>query len=593
MSSLTVAWEYLTGCVVATDPTARKRVEWPPHPARVFMAMAAAWFETAPVSSSTEAERGDYQAEGDALRWLEALEEPELWLSPAEAANERSAVTTYVPVNDKAGPAAAALQCAPAMTRSKQPRTFPSLYVGNTPCALHWADADGLGAHREALARVCAKVTRIGHSSSLVRMWLADSQEHTAVCGLERWQPGDMMARFHARRFSSGLLDSLPSQTQISRIETFAELFWRIKDARRAVEEARASSDSAAKRAASQRLKDARQSYEKNFGQPFRESASPPPRLRPKIGLWTGYRRADTGRAPAAVAHSLFDTELLVLTQTAGPQLPVASTLAVGKALRDLIMSRSGIQPVPAWISGHRADGSPDDHAAGHLAILPQPFVGREHADGHLLGMALAFPQGVGRNERGGVLGPLLVDEYGEPRDVTLTLGALGVWTLRKRNWSEPRVALQPETWTAHPGGTLAWASVTPVVLDRFPKADRSDPRQRMAWEQEVRAIVAEACTRIDLPRPIHIDIDTTSWQLGAPRAVTKRRRLRGASTSGARAGAALGDGFPDYPLKGTRAPRPQIHVFLQFAEPVCGPIVLGAGRYRGYGLLKPWEAPR
>ncbi len=48
MPALTIGWEYLTGYAVATDPNTRERAEWPPHPARVFMAMAAAWFETAP-----------------------------------------------------------------------------------------------------------------------------------------------------------------------------------------------------------------------------------------------------------------------------------------------------------------------------------------------------------------------------------------------------------------------------------------------------------------------------------------------------------------------------------------------------------------
>ena len=36
---------YLTGYAVATD-LAQRRAEWPPHPARIFMAMAAAHFET-------------------------------------------------------------------------------------------------------------------------------------------------------------------------------------------------------------------------------------------------------------------------------------------------------------------------------------------------------------------------------------------------------------------------------------------------------------------------------------------------------------------------------------------------------------------
>lgn len=588
MPSLTIAWEYLTGAAVATDPASRERAEWPPHPARVFMAMAAAWFETEPTEAAGEVEVREHEAQGDALRWLESLEEPELWLPPPDAANERSLVTVYVPVNDRAGPSTATLQSVPALTRTKQARGFPQVHVGEQLCALHWGEADGLEAHREALARVCAKVTRIGHSSSLVRVWVADLDGELDLARLERWEPTEGVPTTYCRRIAAGLLDSLRAQTQISRIERFAELVWRIEDAQRAVNEAKGSNDADAERAARQFLKHAKTAYQETFGEPFRKSATPPPRLRPKIGLWTGYRRVDDSEAGRNVARTHFDTDLLVLTNVSGPRLPLAATLSASEALRAVILKRSGTQPAPPWVSGHNPDGAPHDEVGGHLAILPLPFVGSGHADGHLLGMALAFPRDVERDERGRVLGPLLLDRLGQSEEITLTLGRLGVWGLRRCDWSEARLALKPETWTAHPSGSITWASVTPVVLDRFPKNERGDPHQRTAWESEVRAIIADACVRVGLPYPIHIDIGTTSWHVGSPRAVTRRRHLRGATATNERKDTPSGNGFPAYPPRETKAPRPQVHVFLQFAEPVCGPVLLGAGRYRGYGLLKP-----
>jgi CRISPR-associated protein Csb2 len=245
-------------------------------------------------------------------------------------------------------------------------------------------------------------------------------------------------------------------------------------------------------------------------------------------------------------------------------------------------MSRSGIQPVPQWVSGHQPDGSVSDDESGHLACIPLPFAGHEHADGHLLGVGLVFPRALNRQERGRVLGPLLMTSDGQPCEVELKFGRLGLWTVKRRDWAERRQTLQPETWTAHPTGARTWASVTPVVLDRFPKADRT--KDRMAWTDEVVAIIAGACTRIGLPRPVGIDIDTTCWHGGGPRAVGKRRPLRGSVGTGA----SLGDGFPFYPPKGAKASRPQVHVWLEFAQPVVGPILLGAGRYQGYGLCKP-----
>ena len=43
---LVVGIRYLNGWVMATHPTNREVAEWPPHPDRVFMALAAAHFET-------------------------------------------------------------------------------------------------------------------------------------------------------------------------------------------------------------------------------------------------------------------------------------------------------------------------------------------------------------------------------------------------------------------------------------------------------------------------------------------------------------------------------------------------------------------
>jgi len=104
--------------------------------------------------------------------------------------------------------------------------------------------------------------------------------------------------------------------------------------------------------------------------------------------------------------------------------------------------------------------------------------------------------------------------------------------------------------------------------LDRFPKTDRE--KDRAGWHEEVCEIVAKSCENIGLPEPIEIDIDKTSWHLGAPRA---------------RPG---GGGFPLIPDRSGSPSRYQVHVWLRFERPVIGPVLIGAGRYRGYGLCKP-----
>jgi CRISPR-associated protein Csb2 len=566
MSSLTIEWEYLTGYAVATDPSSRDRAEWPPHPGRVFLALAAAWFETEPLTAGDDGHAG-WEAEGDALRWLETLGDPELCLPIVEPQFARSNVTVYVPVNDKAGPSSATLQSAPPLTRSKQARTFPRVWVGHEPCSMHWPQAGGADEHLDALDGLCRKVTRIGHTSSLVRMWLTNKVPELDQ-STSAWVPDEILADQHLRVVTAGTLDALPEQTQIPRITRFADMDARI----------RASGGSEKRRA--------KEHFKEVFCVDWKNSMSPPPLRRPKLGIWRGYRFAEALAEEPRPPHSLFDTDLLILTQVDGPRIPLVSTLAVTQSLRKTIMSESGVQPSPGWVSGHQSNGDPlQSDNDGHLACIPLPFVGGPHADGHLLGVGLAFPRSVDRLTRARVLGKVLLDSSGQPKPLELKLGRLGIWTVQKSNWSETRWALAPESWTASQGAAAIWASVTPVVLDRFPKIDRAKNRQ--AWVDEVTAIIVAACVRIGLPAPSAVDIDTTSWHIGSPRAVCKHRRLRGHSDMPDVTLGAIGDGFPAFPAKGANAPRPQVHVWMEFPTPVVGPVLLGAGRYQGYGLCR------
>jgi len=590
MPGLAVGWEYLTGYAVATSPTGRDRAEWPPHPGRVFMAMAAAYFET-----------GEDPAEGEALRWLETMGDPDLHLPPREQVFERSAVTVYVPVNDKPGPAKMTLQCLPSITRSKQPRTFPRVWVGHDPCFMYWSRVAAMDEHRSALDRLCSKVTRVGHSSSLVRMWVSDeaSLEYSAN---ERLVADDQLAETQARSIAVGTLGMLAERFNGPARNRYLQLSERLDGLKTERKTVKGGGSRERKAAIDTEMSAVRNEL---------ATINPRPPLRPSLGLWSGYRRSSPVVSREHLKLGQLDPELLVLTQIDGPQLSLDSTLTATQALRGAIIKHvhrvfcgcdrwtdkipspseaaECYSKIPAWVSGHQADGQPLRDGGGHIAYIPLPFVGREHADGHLLGAGLVFPRTVDRRERGRVLGNLLLDETGQPRPVELTLGRLGVWAIAKRDWSDSRLTVRPETWTAHPDGTDAWASVTPVVLDRFPKTDRV--KSRGGWTDEVAEIIVDSCTRMGLPRPRKIDLDTTSWHRGSLRAVTKHRVLRGHGDATIGGGTPMGDGFLPFPAKGTKGHRPQVHVWLRFSEPVVGPVLLGAGRYLGYGLFKPWKA--
>lgn len=586
MVPLTIGWEYLTGYAVATDSTDRSRVEWPPHPARVFMAIAAAWFETEPPIQDSEQEREEHERQGDVLRLLEGLPAPELWLPPVWPDGHRDSPIVYVPVNDDPGNSKAILQSAPALTRKKQPRHYPKTYVGGTPAHLYWASTALDEKDINALDSLCAKVSRLGHSSSLVRMW-AEPREPSDGILLQKWQPTIEPGDGSCRIPSQGLLDSLPEQTRIPEIRESSAYVQAIVDADIDAASAKARGYKEMAKEASQRQREAKERYSQHYGSSYSASLKPPAAMHPKVGLWQGYHRSTDDLTELAVRNSAFDSDLLILAQTGGPTLPSESTLSVTNALRGAIMKHSGVQPPSEWVTGHKPDGSPSDSDTPHLALLPIPFVGGRYADGHLLGVALAFPRDLPRSDRGRVLGSILVDGMGRSKELELRLGALGVMRVAKTDWSERRTNLQRETWTAHPRGATLWASVTPVVLDRFPKANRARPEERVEWEREARSILATACERVGLPLPIHIDVGTTPWHLGTPRAFAKRRRVRSGGTQTGME-ARLGEGFPMLQRSVGESSRPQVHVMLQFAEPVGGPVLIGAGRFRGYGFLRP-----
>ena len=105
-------------------------------------------------------EGGESAVERAALEWLEQAPAPALYASDSD---HRSAVETYVPVNDEHGG---------ILQRSRQSRVFPRTRPHDECVYYVWQSVPGKDI-REGLESVCKKVTRIGHSSSAVQMWVA------------------------------------------------------------------------------------------------------------------------------------------------------------------------------------------------------------------------------------------------------------------------------------------------------------------------------------------------------------------------------------------------------------------------------------
>ena len=202
---------FLTGRYVATFHNDRRQPEWPPHPARLFSALVATW---------ADADEPD-RSEREALEWLEAQGHPTI---AASCAVPRKVVSHFVPVNDASvisrtlqerkvkrihdltdelhheltasggevtkkvarlrhtlakerevetqvshtgnTSPSSAVQMLPD-GRGKQERFFPSVTPDEARVTYLWhsPSPDGVG---EALDQLLRRVTRLGHSSSLV-----------------------------------------------------------------------------------------------------------------------------------------------------------------------------------------------------------------------------------------------------------------------------------------------------------------------------------------------------------------------------------------------------------------------------------------
>ena len=280
----------------------------------------------------------------------------------------------------------------------------------------------------------------------------------------------------------------------------------------------------------------------------------PPASLRPVPGRWQGYDRPRETSLPEA-SGSVFDPRLIVLTIKVR-RVSLPATLKLAAALRGLLMGACPQQPLPEWFSGHRLDGTPSPDP--HLAVTPLPFVGSEHADGRVMGLALVLPTDLDQQEAGHCLEPFLYDSAtGLPCERRLFDGQWFECVVERETRERPPQSLNPDTWTRE---SRVWASVTPVVLNRH--FDGEDKWQRAADSAK------DMCEHIGLPRPSEVLLHPVSLVEGVPHARD----------------------YPQLIHKNGGGRRSHSHAVLVFDEPVRGPVLIGAGRFRGYGLCRPMD---
>ena len=552
---LAIEVQLLTGHYAATQHNDRSRAEWPPHPARLFSALVAALHDREPVDP----------AEREALLWLEQQPAPHLDVDTEvdEFVGRREVRSVFVPVNDitlvgdpeaevrKAREKLAELeepkqtndvkaqvkkarkaleneekklakflesqQVAPTNPskedlkraasllperRNRQERTFPVVVPARSSFAFLWPEAEP-AEHLEALHRLCDRVTRLGHSSSLVGCIIV---ERLIEPTLVPHKTGE-----HALR--------VVGPGQLERLE---EAYKRHQAVEPRVLPARPQ----------------------RYGEPIGEDDSQRPR-------------------------SVFTDEWIVFERIGG-QRPLASRgIDLAISLRRALIEIHARENLPAVLSGHDAKG--ERASQPHLAFVPLPWVGHEHADGSVQGIALIMPRAIAPEERTALMRLLAKweskrgdkdDDYavelGTPSDLGHPLH------VRFRRVEMPnKAALNTARWCKP---SRRFVTATPIALDRHPGNLRSNvERTAHKAAAEAETSIADACERIGLPRP-SVSVSLAPLLPGA-------QHVRQ---------------FAPWPPQPGRARRARVHAEIEFSEKVCGPVLLGAGRYFGFGLCLP-----
>ena len=191
----------------------------------------------------------------------------------------------------------------------------------------------------------------------------------------------------------------------------------------------------------------------------------------------------------------------------------------------------------PAILHGHGFRGTGYE-LARYLAL---PDVGYPHSRGRIHGLALWLPPGMDRVQRRNA------------RDAAVAIDALVGRGIEAR--VEPRGDEGEERpWAANPrrwrGPSTAWVTAFPVIHERHGIAGLAE--------------AARWCRHAGLPEPVAF------------------RSLRTPLVPGAI------DLAPAEVNRPGRPALPYSHAALRFAEPVEGPVAVGAGRPRGFGLCVP-----
>ncbi|HEY6643099.1 type I-G CRISPR-associated protein Csb2 [Povalibacter sp.] len=258
--------------------------------------------------------------------------------------------------------------------------------------------------------------------------------------------------------------------------------------------------------------------------------------VQPPLGRFQSYE------PPDVVTPNVFSRDAIVVAFAGGPRLGLDSTLPLMQHMRNAVLAKLG--PSPEVLSGHDDKGNMSRKP--HLSIVPLPFVNSRHSDGSLKGAAFVLPSDADEPIRHRLSAALT-------QTWQLHLGPLGSIAVAHVDW-ESNDGLKSLNFSKYTQVADTWATVTPVVFDRYPKSKGPTAAE----------IIAAACERIGLPKPLEVMISAVSAISGVPRANEFHGRSKQVDN------------------------RLRQHAVIRFERGIKGPVILGAGRFCGLGLFMP-----
>ena len=272
-----------------------------------------------------------------------------------------------------------------------------------------------------------------------------------------------------------------------------------------------------------------------------------------------------------AANQSCFSPQWLILEhadrETGGEMPDLRAAALVAKEIRDTLLSgysQCGLgDSIPEEISGHTPEGTPSPKP--HTAVVPLAFAGSRFADGHVLGFALVPPRESAilrdANFRKAMRSIAHYDEDEGRNRMRLRHFELEL----SPTLTPARTSLDSARYCRV---SRTWGTVTPMVLDRHLK--RAGARR----EGELGDLIRMACRNVCLPEPEIVVADKHPAVEGVPSAYPSGKA----------------PAWMRWRLPSALASRQLTHAVIRFAEPVAGPVILGAGRFVGLGLCFPLD---